>query len=244
MHWFASHPAKPGLTDFQRTPREAQLLVAPHRGTRRFFAVAGLGLATLLGGCGAGSTAEQAAVTNTVTAVSTMFRTVTAVSTVTATPDSTQPPAAPDAVDVGVKTTSGGIDIVVNSFATVPNYTTLYNQDEETVQPRQGAKFVRVETTVVNNRKGGIDLTCSYPVAAKVVDINEREFDPVDDLYKLPGNPGCNDQLQPGFDSQMTWIYEVPASADILAFGFQDVDLERTLPSDAKWALVNAPEGL
>jgi hypothetical protein len=26
----------------------------------------------------------------------------------------------------------------------------------------------------------------------------DRTFDPIQDLYKLRGNPECNDQLQPG----------------------------------------------
>ena len=96
----------------------------------------------------------------------------------------------------------------------------------------------------MNNTSSSIDLTCSYPVAAKLVDNERREFDPVDDLYKLPDNLACNDQLQPGFDSPMTWVYEVPSAAKISQFAFRDIDFKNTHANEPKWALTNAPADL
>ena len=84
------------------------------------------------------------------------------------------------------------------------------------------AKFVVVQTHVVNNAKTSLDLTCSFPVSTKLVDDQERQFDPIDDLYKLEGNPECNDQLQPGFESDMTWVYRVPSTANVVGWAFQD----------------------
>lgn len=121
---------------------------------------------------------------------------------------------------------------------------TTDNRQTDNVQPRGGGKFICVDTTVVNDTRGGIDLTCSWPVATKVVDVKERQFDPVDDLYKIDGNPGCNDLLQPGFDAPMTWIFEVPDDVDVAAFAFRDTDLNNTLPKDADWAVVRAPDGV
>jgi hypothetical protein len=69
----------------------------------------------------------------------------------------------------------------------------------------------------------GIDLTCSLPVKTALVDSQQRNFDPIDDLYKLKGNSNCNDNLQPGFESDMTWVYRVPSSATAIGWGFQDI---------------------
>ena len=89
--------------------------------------------------------------------------------------------------------------------------------------PRRGRCEVRGQTHVVNNAKTSLDLTCSLPVNTKLVDDQERQFDPIDDLYKLKGNPECNDQLQPGFESDMTWLYRVPSTANVVGWAFQDL---------------------
>ncbi len=70
-----------------------------------------------------------------------------------------------------------------------------------------------------------MDLTCSLPIMAKVVDAQGREFDTVESLYELRGNPECNDQLQPGFSSEMTYAFLVPEGADIRGIYFQDLNL-------------------
>lgn len=78
-------------------------------------------------------------------------------------------------------------------------------------------------THVVNNAKVSLDLTCSLPVQTKLVDVQQRNFDAIDDLYKLKGNPECNDQLQPGFEADMTWVYLVPKNASVVGWGFRDL---------------------
>jgi predicted component of type VI protein secretion system len=88
--------------------------------------------------------------------------------------------------------------------------------------PDAGGRFVAVTAQVVNNAKVSLDLTCSLPINTKLVDSQQRNFDPIDDLYKLKGNPECNDQLQPGFEADMTWVYLVPTSASIVGWGFED----------------------
>jgi hypothetical protein len=89
-------------------------------------------------------------------------------------------------------------------------------------KPDAGGKFIVVETHVVNNAKVSMDLTCSLPISTKLVDAQDRSFDPIPDLYKLKGNPECNDQLQPGFEADMTYVYLVPATATITGWGFKD----------------------
>ena len=125
---------------------------------------------------------------------------------------------------------NGGITLTVNAarIATTvdmneSNYRPGSGNETYTTTPAgDGAKFV-VQTHVVNNAKTSLDLTCSLPVNTKLVDDQERQFDPIDDLYKLKGNPECNDQLQPGFESDMTWLYRVPSTANVVGWAFQDL---------------------
>lgn len=88
--------------------------------------------------------------------------------------------------------------------------------------PDAGGKFIVIETHIVNNAKVSMDLTCSLPISTVLVDAQDRSFDPIRDLYKLKGNPECNDQLQPGFEADMTYVYLVPANALITGWGFKD----------------------
>ncbi|MDT0353067.1 hypothetical protein [Pseudonocardia charpentierae] len=55
------------------------------------------------------------------------------------------------------------------------------------------------------------------------MDTQQRNFDPIDDLYELKGNPECKDNLQSGFESDMTWVYRVPSSTTILGWALQDI---------------------
>jgi hypothetical protein len=93
----------------------------------------------------------------------------------------------------------------------------------EEVAAGDGAKFITVHTRVLNDSKTSIDLTCGYPIGNHLVDERAREFDAIHDLSHIRGNPKCNDNLQPGFASDMTWIYRVPIDARISAFDFEDL---------------------
>jgi hypothetical protein len=88
--------------------------------------------------------------------------------------------------------------------------------------PDPGGKFVVVETHIVNNAMVGMDLTCSYPIRNVLVDTRDRQFDSIDSLHELRGNPECNYQLQPGFESDMIYVYLVPADAQIKGWAFSD----------------------
>jgi hypothetical protein len=86
-----------------------------------------------------------------------------------------------------------------------------------------GAKFVTVRAEVLNDAARSICLTCSRPIQTYVFDDRGRRFDSIGRLYQIAGNPDCDDHLQPGFTSQMTWVYRVPINAGIVAFEFEDV---------------------
>jgi hypothetical protein len=85
-----------------------------------------------------------------------------------------------------------------------------------------GAKFVSISTRVLNDSQGSIDLTCSRPINTHLIDERNRKFDCIRDLYRIPGNPECNYRLNPGFSSNMKWIYRVPIGTSIVAFEFED----------------------
>lgn len=153
--------------------------------------------------------------------------------TTTATPvaDAPAPAPVPSVAEVGQTVTNGGITLTVTSARVVEsiemnesNFRPGSGYEEyTTTTPDSGGKFVMVEAHVVNNARVSIDLTCSLPIKTLLVDASERQFDAIQDLYKLRGNPECNDQLQPGFESDMTWVYTVPQSATVIGWVFTDL---------------------
>ena len=92
----------------------------------------------------------------------------------------------------------------------------------ETRTAEPGTKFVSVVTEVENTGSESWDLTCGFAVQANLFDPEDRQFDPVEELYRIPGNPECNDHLNPGMKDQMTWVFEVPEAAKAEKFGFAD----------------------
>jgi hypothetical protein len=85
-----------------------------------------------------------------------------------------------------------------------------------------GAEYVAVVVHVTNNAQVSMDLTCGYPIATKLVNDQNQQYDTIDDLYKLKGNPECNKNLQPGFQGDMIYVYQVPAGSSIVGWGFAD----------------------
>lgn len=81
-------------------------------------------------------------------------------------------------------------------------------------------KHVALETVVLNDTKAGMDLACSLPIVSSVVDDRGRRYDPIDDLDKIPGNPECDERLQPGSRDWMVLAYRVPKSANITILEF------------------------
>ncbi|KUL43914.1 hypothetical protein [Streptomyces regalis] len=88
------------------------------------------------------------------------------------------------------------------------------------------AKYVSLKTTVSNEGKSSMDLTCSLPIVNALIDDQGRRFDTIEDLYDVAGNPECNAQLQPGFKDEMLFVYRVPKDAKIALWEFEEYDLE------------------
>lgn len=129
---------------------------------------------------------------------------------------------------IGEEARSQGIAITVHGLAEQPTitvndsgYTGESAEFTERV-PRAGGKFVVVDTTVLNDGLTPIDITCAGPIRNTLTTEGQRQYSTVDEQYNIQGNPECNDMLQPGFDAPMKFVYEVPAAAVPVAFGFSD----------------------
>ncbi|WP_298795940.1 hypothetical protein [uncultured Pseudonocardia sp.] len=147
-----------------------------------------------------------------------------------ATPTADPTPTAAPSAQVGQAVTNRGITLTVKEARAVDSIQmnessfrpgSGYEKYTKTM-PKAGGRFVMVKAHVVNNAQVSLDLTCGLPISTKLIDSQQRNFDAIDDLYKLKGNPECNDQLQPGFEADMTWVYLVPTSASVIGWGFQD----------------------
>lgn len=139
------------------------------------------------------------------------------------------PTAAPSS-QVGQAATNRGITLTVKEARAVDSIQmnesnfrpgSGYEKYTKTL-PKAGGRFVMVSAHVVNNAQVSLDLTCGLPITTKLVDAQQRNFDAIENLYKIKGNPECNDQLQPGFEADMTWVYLVPTSASVIGWAFQD----------------------
>lgn len=103
------------------------------------------------------------------------------------------------------------------------SWTSGQERPSEEVTARDKGKFVVVETTVTNDTNSDMDLTCFHSggyVDAVLQTDPEAIYHPIDALYEIPGNPECNADLGSGFDSEMTWIFEVPEDREALSFNF------------------------
>jgi hypothetical protein len=197
---------------------------------RSFLAVASV-LTTAIGVAACGSTT-----TKTVTVASTETETVTVPIGDLARDSTTETAAAPathssHGTGKHAVAKSGGITLRVLSAHTSPTVHYIGGTQDADVTPNatavtdkapQGGHYEYVRTRVTNNTPEGIDLTCEDPVTAAVLDGSGREFDPVDGLYLIAGNPGCNKMLQPGFKDEMTWVFLLPKGAHAETFSFTD----------------------
>lgn len=171
---------------------------------KTYAVVAALGTSLLLGGCGNDA--------DSVPSVQSSDASATA---------STSTPAALPTIGSTVANGDASITVVSVTSSDAISFETdsLNGQYEQKAAPA-GGKFVVVETSVENIGKTSMDLTCNYPIVARVIDSEERQFDRIDYIFRVEGNPGCNKNLQPGFSAPMKWVYELPASATPELFGF------------------------
>lgn len=105
--------------------------------------------------------------------------------------------------------------LMLNAEGVKPGYL-----PEERQNPSDGGKFITVNTIVTNTSRGSMDLTCGFGVQAHLFNKDGQRYEPVQDLYRIPENPECNDSLNPGFSIEMSWPFEVPEDMKATEFGF------------------------
>lgn len=89
--------------------------------------------------------------------------------------------------------------------------------------PDANTKYWVVKVEVTNNTSSPMDITCSYPYEIAALNSKNQKYTPIKDLYKIEGNPECNAQLQPGLTSTVTYPFQVPLDAKMVALAFRDV---------------------
>lgn len=95
--------------------------------------------------------------------------------------------------------------------------------------PDAGTKWWVATVNVLNNGKQSIDVTCSLPITIKAINSAEQEYDPIQSLYQVQGNPECNKGLQPGMSEQTTFPFSVPTNAKMIGLAWYDsTDLNAT----------------
>lgn len=180
--------------------------------------------------------------------------TVTVTATVTAEPDAEQTAdtvaetdaeseAASAAGAVGKPLDHAGVRLTVKKAQasdTVTRNVTNYiqgsgNDKYDAIPADKGGRFIVVEAEVENIGKESMDLTCGWPVNIMAMDSEMREFDTVDDLYDIKGNPECNAQLQPGFSDSITYAFMVPKDAEVMGLYFQDTNSLEEEPAVVKF---------
>lgn len=169
--------------------------------------------AVVLAGCGSNDSNTEVAAESTTTAQAT-----------TETPGvSGKFEPLPGTPQVGEAVTNGGAKITVNSVTSTPTISFRPGAIAGEYAPkeaRDGGQFIVVDATVENVGKASMDLTCSYPIATMLGDDEKRQFDAIKDLHRVEGNPECNVGLQPGFSSEMKWVYEIPSTTVPVIFAF------------------------
>jgi len=89
--------------------------------------------------------------------------------------------------------------------------------------------YLYVQMDGKNGTKEPIDLTCSFPIDVRVFDEAEAQYTPIDSLAQIKGNPGCNDETQPGQKFKETFIFLMPEGSKPLRFEWESInsDLEQ-----------------
>lgn len=131
---------------------------------------------------------------------------------------------------VGDTISSGGATLTLLSFGQVPsvrvnesNYLQGSGYESYTDHaPDAGSALYQLMATVKNDGKSAMDLTCSLGVDIQLLSSQNEKYDPIDDLYKVKGNPECNHFMQPGYSENMTWVFQAPSDRHIVGAIFTE----------------------
>lgn len=109
---------------------------------------------------------------------------------------------------LGRVASDGDLDFRVLDVRRVGAFTTYAGPQE----PKAGGAFFQVRTQLANGGTAAVDPFCGSN-GIRLVDTQDREFEPLSDSITIDGNETCSDGVRPGFKNVETLIFELPVGA-------------------------------
>ena len=134
-----------------------------------------------------------------------------------------------DASGTGETAVSGGVEMKVLEAGEQPTISFdtcgdgCSNGQYGPKTPDANTKYWVAKVEVTNNTSSPMDITCSYPYEIVALNSKNQKYTPIKNLYQVEGNPECNARLQPGLTSTVTYPFQVPLDAKMVAIAFRDV---------------------
>ena len=136
---------------------------------------------------------------------------------------------------VGVPVRDGGIEVTVTAARYADSVDLGFDfSGYEAVTAGDGARYVVVEATVLNDTQQSISPGCGGGLTTAVVDGRGRRFDRISEINQLRGNSeACAPAVQPGFTTRVAYAFKVPVTTDITRFVFRDQSAFRLPDADS-----------
>ena len=182
----------------------------------RIVAVATIGAGLLIAGCGGGG----AVTTITVSATSP----ADSLDTTPSADGNTETGIDAGASDVamGGVGRDGGLQFRVTSVNRSSTQIPVQEYAER-VAPAKGAEFIIADVVVKN-----IGQTSSTPFCGAsgtvLIDLDGKNYDPINSLYSIAGNDALCEKLNPGFKRSVRLVYEVPKNVTTHAIALWDTE--------------------
>lgn len=118
----------------------------------------------------------------------------------------------------------GGIEVTVTAARYADSVELGYDfSGYRQVSAETGARYVVVETRILNDTTKSIAPGCGGGLTTAVFDARGRRYDRISEINQLRGNAdACSPALQPGFATTVTYAFKVPTTAEVTRFGFRD----------------------
>lgn len=140
---------------------------------------------------------------------------------------------------MGETSSNGSLTMKLNATSEPANVPQQWNGTQPDLTPAAGTKFFEADVTVTNNSQKPIDITCSAPLDIKAVNDKNQQYSTIEDLFKIPGNPECNAQLQPGMASDVKYVFNMPSDTKIIALAWEDWTDFNSMPSDYSYFILD-----
>jgi len=106
---------------------------------------------------------------------------------------------------------------------------------------RRGAKLIRADLTYKNNTQTPLDLMCGGASGVVLLDDEDRNYDPVEDLLELQGNEEvCGEEVQPGFKTNVVLAFQVPKGRKVAGLVLWNTEAEDDYDGDQSQVVVLA----